>query len=441
MKNKKLIFNWLTILFGLVSLFLFNSVVASPQYNYQYPTTRTTYYYTNLTNVTNIYNVGLNGTGSASQMCYFSDTDYVSGATGTSWDDTNKILSIIKDGYSFSFTNRYVRLMSASGEDSFLELGSDGNGGWSLVNRGSDYKAGLCSTSGGTFAFQCELEVDEYGNVTIKNNISANYYFGDGSQLTNLPQPSVPQQFKNTSNQILPNNNYPNTLNMSNGNITDVKHITSYIPNGQDGLKVYGRGSGGYVTSAMIGAYDSTINAKLVSLDGSYDTSSGYGGTVYMIGYRGSLGNFAGRSFGDFGFIDGNYTGSSDKRIIIVQGINYNSSGGSILRFNLRETPSAFKVPMELYSDGRVYLSHNNAGAGTLEKPRVIIGSYVDDNRSTLQVIGNANITTNLSVGKYIKTVPTTIISCNTNTEGAIYYNSTDRRHYGCNSSTWNALY
>jgi hypothetical protein len=30
---------------------------------------------------------------------------------------------------------------------------------------------------------------------------------------------------------------------------------------------------------------------------------------------------------------------------------------------------------------------------------------------------------------------------CNVNNEGGIYYNSTTNKHYGCNSTTWNALY
>lgn len=55
------------------------------------------------------------------------------------------------------------------------------------------------------------------------------------------------------------------------------------------------------------------------------------------------------------------------------------------------------------------------------------------------------NVTNNLTVGSNgaytIFAANSTSKSCSAGTEGAIYYDGSTKKHYGCNSTTWNALY
>lgn len=57
-----------------------------------------------------------------------------------------------------------------------------------------------------------------------------------------------------------------------------------------------------------------------------------------------------------------------------------------------------------------------------------------------LSVVGNANITGTLYMGTTRLTGVATP-TCDATNAGGIYYNATTFKHYGCNSTTWNAMY
>lgn len=73
-------------------------------------------------------------------------------------------------------------------------------------------------------------------------------------------------------------------------------------------------------------------------------------------------------------------------------------------------------------------------------------GSYLTalDNSVTCTAI--ATIPNNITIGTtntqyFIFGSNTTIMTCGTSTEGAVYYSNSTHKHYGCNSTDWNALY
>jgi hypothetical protein len=62
---------------------------------------------------------------------------------------------------------------------------------------------------------------------------------------------------------------------------------------------------------------------------------------------------------------------------------------------------------------------------------------FLSINKSTSET----TINDNLIVNGEIKVNPINTPVCDLNSEGSIYYSSTAHKHYGCNSTTWNALY
>jgi hypothetical protein len=56
--------------------------------------------------------------------------------------------------------------------------------------------------------------------------------------------------------------------------------------------------------------------------------------------------------------------------------------------------------------------------------------------------IGTTNPNSTLTVNGPIQLMAnTTVVVCNSTYAGAIYYDGTQSKHYGCNGSAWNALY
>ena len=131
---------------------------------------------------------------------------------------------------------------------------------------------------------------------------------------------------------------------------------------------------------------------------------------------------------------------------------NINGSFDEVMIFNRTMTDSEmrswyergvseFTSPKANYLKGvdvnPITTSLYNLGSSTL---RWFKGWFVNlDVSGTLNVTGN--VTVGLNSGYFIIPTNTTTKTCGAATVGAIYYDNVSQKHYGCNSTNWNALY
>ena len=89
-------------------------------------------------------------------------------------------------------------------------------------------------------------------------------------------------------------------------------------------------------------------------------------------------------------------------------------------------------------SSNSIYLGYDTRAKANNETNQIVIGHSARGDGSNSVVLGNSSITRTRLQGQVIIGSFTTQPS---GIEGAIYYNSTDKKHYGFNGTTWNALY
>ena len=85
-----------------------------------------------------------------------------------------------------------------------------------------------------------------------------------------------------------------------------------------------------------------------------------------------------------------------------------------------------------------IYLGYDTRAKANNETNQIVIGHSAIGDGSNSVVLGNSSITRTRLQGQVIMGSFTTEPS---GIEGAIYYNSTNKKHYGFNGTTWNALY
>ena len=85
-----------------------------------------------------------------------------------------------------------------------------------------------------------------------------------------------------------------------------------------------------------------------------------------------------------------------------------------------------------------LFIGNNTRGNASGQTNQIVIGHNAIGLGSNTVVLGNASITTTQLRGQVIMG---SFASAPTGIEGAIYYNSADKKHYGFNGTTWNALY
>ena len=89
-------------------------------------------------------------------------------------------------------------------------------------------------------------------------------------------------------------------------------------------------------------------------------------------------------------------------------------------------------------SSNSIYLGYDTRSKANNETNQIVIGHSARGDGSNSVVLGNSSITRTRLQGQVIMG---SFTSEPTGIEGAIYYNSTDKKHYGFNGTTWNALY
>jgi hypothetical protein len=82
---------------------------------------------------------------------------------------------------------------------------------------------------------------------------------------------------------------------------------------------------------------------------------------------------------------------------------------------------------------GSTVCTHFMLGTGD-----TVTGDY--NVNGTITVV-NANVTGTTTTADLSVTANTTAMTCNATNAGSIYYNGGTKKHYGCNSTDWNALY
>ena len=170
--------------------------------------------------------------------------------------------------------------------------------------------------------------------------------------------------------------------------------------------------------------------------------SKAYNGTL---AYNSSLSNYAQYQFNNNNF-NGSGTISTSKLAINDSSPNAIFSMGSdayaqkMLLYNSGNSRYGFGIQtkeMRLFSasSARITLGYIGSDGSTYTE------KFRFDNQLGYLGIGTTLPNTTLSVNGKLTIMPSVILTCNSTIEGAVYYNITTHKHYGCNSTTWNALY
>ena len=89
-------------------------------------------------------------------------------------------------------------------------------------------------------------------------------------------------------------------------------------------------------------------------------------------------------------------------------------------------------------TNNSIFIGNNTKALADNQTNQIVIGDNAIGQGSNSVVLGNTSITRTQLRGQVIMG---SFASAPTGIEGAIYYNSTDKKHYGFDGITWNALY
>ena len=165
----------------------------------------------------------------------------------------------------------------------------------------------------------------------------------------------------------------------------------------------------------IAGAQNSAFGSNALTSNISGNLNSAFGLAAL---YNNTTG-YSNSAFGS-GALGSNTTGAQNIAI-------GNSAGKSIIGGFQNSTPN-----------NSVFIGFGTTANANNETNQIVIGHSAIGNGSNSVVLGNSSITRTRLQGQVIMGSFTTQPS---GIEGAIYYNSTDKKHYGFNGTTWNALY
>jgi len=207
---------------------------------------------------------------------------------------------------------------------------------------------------------------------------------------------------------------------------------------GYQALQTNTTGSGnsafGYQTLFVntIGYSNSAFGNNALRLNSLGNNNSAFGN--YAISYNTTGSNNS--AFGNYA-LSANTT-SSGNSAFGAYALFSNTTGNQNIAFGYdagRYTNSGANNQTSINS---VYFGFDSRASASGNTNEIVIGHSSRGDGSNSVVLGNSSITRTRLQGQVIMgsfaTAPTGI-------EGAIYYNSTDKKHYGFNGTTWNALY
>jgi hypothetical protein len=161
-------------------------------------------------------------------------------------------------------------------------------------------------------------------SITASGDITANSYIGDGSQLTGLP---AGYANSDVANYLASN---ANVVITTTGNIT-VGTGAFFL--GDGGLLSNISGGGGSYSNANVASYLPTYTGNLVSLTGNVTTTANItGGNITTAGLVTATGNVSGGNITTAGQVvaTGNLATNSN-----VDGVNFNASGNAVITGNI----------------------------------------------------------------------------------------------------------
>ena len=392
---------------------------------------------------------------------FFQSGGVVQQDAGLFWDNTNKRLGVgvtplttlnVKGSATSGFDA--IRFQSQYSAVGFL--GSDNTYSW--FSSGAGYTGSSVSVDSTNLRFRGNTTIFQNGSGTETIRILSTGFTGIG---TNSPQArlDIRAQGALSTDLILRTRNSADTRNF-----LVVNGAGDVYNNGAGGIQsntFFGENSGRNTTSnqnTFIGfssGRDNTsgdLNTFIGSSAGRSNTTAVVntfiGASAGLSTRDGSSNTFIGRAAGSSNISGGAnvYVGSSAGQSALGTGNCYIGSGAALNMTNgnsnifLGNSAGAL-----LLSGANLTLSYESIFIGqgvranaNLESNQIVIGHNAIGTGSNSVTLGNTSITrTNLRG----QVVISGFASAPTGVEGAIYYDSTTKKHYGFDGTTWNALY
>lgn len=132
-----------------------------------------------------------------------------------------------------------------------------------------------------------------------------------------------------------------------------------------------------------------------------------------------------------------NTTGESNTAIGL-RALHNNTTGGNNTAIGIEAGSLISGYTSHTVSYNSIFIGHNSRALANEQTNQIVIGNYAEGLGSNSVVLGNDSITRTQLRGQVIMG---SFASAPTGIEGAIYYDSTTKKHYGYDGTTWNALY
>ena len=395
----------------------------------------------------------ITGTGTNGQVAFFNGATIQSGDNGLFWDNTNKRLGIGTNSPNgrFSVEDWFAQTTLTGSNITIKKIDYSAYGGW--VRNLLDYKEFNDTTylQIGSYGSQNTLGYNyigqAYDNTTIRwyldKRVTLEGNVGIGSINTPGARLDVRAQGALSTD-----------IAFRVRNSTDTKNFL--VVNGAG--DVYNNGAGGINSNTFFGenvgrnttgGYNTAFgcNSLLSNVSGNSNTSFG----IFALKNTTSNNNSA---FGSSA-LQNNTTGIGNVGVGLGSLYNnttggYNTAIGYDSLVNIVDSIYTIGIGMragQTTSDGitaltkaefSIFIGNNTRANANNETNQIVIGSNAIGLGSNSVVLGNSSITRTRLQGQVIMG---SFASAPTGIEGAIYYDSTTKKHRGFNGTAWNDLY
>ena len=354
---------------------------------------------------------------------------------------TNKVLKINNNsntllelngagglGIGVGSRSQYKLLIKAQEEIGGLDRELLSSSGWTSAGWTGDFTTGFKHTTGNTSVLSNTLSAWSYSiyviNIKISNRTAGSIDFKFGSIIrTSLTSSTIIADNSTTSSKltITPTSDFNGTV------IVSIRQPSPY--NATIGIV----NSSGFVVGE-IRASNNNYNSFFGYQAGSYNT----GGINSFFGSGSGSSNIIGNQNSFFGAMSGsnNLEGNSNSYFGVESGKLNLGSENSFFGYRSGYSTSAGYALSN--ATNSVFIGFYTRANAHNETNQIVIGHTAIGDGSNSVVLGNSSITRTRLQGQVIMG---SFTSAPTGIEGAIYYNSTDKKHYGFNGTTWNALY
>ncbi len=331
-------------------------------------------------------------------------------------------------GIGVGSRSQYKLLIKAQEEIGGLNRELLSSSGWTSAGWTGDFTTGFKHTTGNTSVLSNTYSGGSSNiyviNIKISNRTAGSIDFKFGSIIrTSLTSSTIIADKSITSSKltITPTSDFngtvivsirtPSPYNATIGIVNSLGYVTGEIRASNDNYNSFF----GY----QAGRYNAgSINSFFGSDSGS---SNILGNGNSFFGVMSGFNNLEGNYNSYFGVESGKPNLGSENSFFGYRS-GYSTSDGYALKTSNRS----------------VFIGYDTKANADNETNQIVIGHSAIGNGSNSVVLGNSSITRTRLQGQVIMG---SFTSAPTGIEGAIYYNSTDKKHYGFNGTTWNALY